>query len=121
MICENCKQPASSCDCEASTISQPPVEPVGGCVPWTGVQQGYRDGMAYDVQDALGHVVAGCLSEQHARLISAAPDLYAALEGLLADVDDYVRINRLHHGDGGVASHHAMREARAALSKALGE
>ena len=56
----------------------------------------------------------------NARLISAAPDLLSALEGLLADVEEYVRLNNLHAADGGPASNHAMAVARAAISKARG-
>lgn len=55
-----------------------------------------------------------------AHLISAAPDLLAALALLVADCAEYARINNLHNSDGSPATNHAMRQARAALLKAHG-
>ncbi len=49
----------------------------------------------------------------NARLMAAAPDLLAALEGLLADIQDYQRINNL-----GGESNHWQVHARAAIAKA---
>lgn len=51
--------------------------------------------------------------EANARLIAAAPDLLEALTGLLADIQDYQRINQL----GGEDNHWQVR-ARAAIAKA---
>lgn len=51
-----------------------------------------------------------------AHLIAAAPDLYEALDGLLADITEYQEINFL----GGENNHWQVR-ARAALAKARGE
>jgi hypothetical protein len=53
-------------------------------------------------------------------LIKAAPELLAALKDLADDCDEYVRINNLHNKDGGPATNHAMRRARAAIAKAEG-
>lgn len=57
----------------------------------------------------------------NAQLIEAYPDLYEALESLLNDCEEYVRINNLHDDDGSPANTHSTRRARAALSKARGE
>jgi hypothetical protein len=51
----------------------------------------------------------------NARLIAAAPDLLAAIEGLLADIQDYQRINKL-----GGQDNHWQVIARAAIAKAKG-
>jgi hypothetical protein len=47
-----------------------------------------------------------------------ATELFAALQDLLSDCEEYSRINNLHNEDGSPASNHAMRRAREALSKA---
>lgn len=56
--------------------------------------------------------------EANARLIAAAPELFEALQELLSDCEEYARVNKLHGPDGGPATNHAMRQARAALTKA---
>lgn len=60
---------------------------------------------------------------QNARdqLNAAAPDLYAALEALLADVDEYERVNNLHPNPGKTETWASKVAARAALSRARGE
>lgn len=55
------------------------------------------------------------LHTANANMIAAAPDLYAALEMLLADIEEYQRINQL-----GGENNHAQVLARAALAKAEG-
>ena len=61
--------------------------------------------------------------ESQGRLIAedavVIADLRAALDDLVSDCDEYSRINNLHNADGGPATNHAMRRARAAL-KPLG-
>jgi len=52
----------------------------------------------------------------NAHLISAAPDLLAALEGLLADITDYQTINNL-----GGENNHWQVMACAAINKAKGQ
>lgn len=52
----------------------------------------------------------------NARLIAAAPELLDALQGLLADIQDYQRINNL-----GGENNHWQVIASAAIAKALGE
>lgn len=47
-----------------------------------------------------------------------AAELVAALQGLLADCEEYSRINNLHNEDGSPATNHAMRRARKAISAA---
>lgn len=54
--------------------------------------------------------------DANAHLIAAAPELYEALDGLLADITEYQEINFL----GGENNHWQVR-ARAALAKARGE
>ena len=49
----------------------------------------------------------------NARLIAAAPDLLEALQGLLADIQDYQRINNL-----GGENNHWQVISRAAIAKA---
>lgn len=49
----------------------------------------------------------------NARLIAAAPELLEALQGLLADIEDYQRINNL-----GGENNHWQVIARAAIAKA---
>ena len=44
--------------------------------------------------------------------------LREALEDLVSDCEEYVRINNLHNADGSPASNHAMRRAREALTLA---
>lgn len=56
------------------------------------------------------------IDKANAHLIAAAPDLYEALDGLLADITEYQEINFL----GGENNHWQVR-ARAALAKARGE
>ena len=51
--------------------------------------------------------------EANARLIAAAPDLLEALQGLLADIQDYQRINNL-----GGENNHWQVISRAAIAKA---
>jgi hypothetical protein len=51
----------------------------------------------------------------NARLIAAAPDMLEALKGLLADIQDYQRINNLGGDD-----NHWQAMARAAIAKAEG-
>lgn len=50
-----------------------------------------------------------------ARLIAAAPELLQALKGLLADIEDYQRINNL-----GGENNHWQVISRAAIAKAEG-
>ena len=45
-------------------------------------------------------------------------ELLSALQALVSDCDDYVRINNLHAADGGPATTQAMRQARAAIARA---
>ena len=52
----------------------------------------------------------------NARLIAAAPDLLAALKMLLADIEEYQRINSL-----GGEKKHSQVQARAAISAAEGQ
>lgn len=52
----------------------------------------------------------------NAHLISAAPELYEALEGLLSDIEEYQKINNL-----GGKNNHWQVISRAALAKARGE
>ena len=51
----------------------------------------------------------------NARLIAAAPDILEALKGLLADIQDYQRINNLGGDD-----NHWQAMARAAIAKTEG-
>lgn len=51
----------------------------------------------------------------NAKLIAAAPDLLAALKGLLADIEDYQRINNL-----GGENNHWQVISRTAIAKAEG-
>lgn len=53
----------------------------------------------------------------HAYLIAAAPDLYAALEQMVEERRDYMRINHLGDPD----AQHTVKAANAALAKARGE
>ncbi len=55
-------------------------------------------------------------TKANARLIAAAPDLLAALEGLLADIAEYQTINKL-----GGEKNHWQVQARAAIAKATGQ
>ena len=54
--------------------------------------------------------------EADARLIAAAPELLEALKGLLADIEDYQRINNI-----GGEQNHAQVMARSAIAKAEGK
>ena len=54
--------------------------------------------------------------DANAHLIAAAPELYEALEGLLADITEYQEINNL-----GGQNNHWQVKAKAALAKARGE
>lgn len=47
-------------------------------------------------------------------------ELLEALRDLLADCEEYARINNLHNKDGSPASNHAMRRAAAAIARAEG-
>jgi len=55
-------------------------------------------------------------TEANARLIAAAPDLYAALNLLHDEIADYIAINNL-----GALNNSSLRMARAALSRARGD
>ena len=66
------------------------------------------------------HGGSDALGRANALMMAAAPDLFDALTSLLQDVEEYARINNLRDPEGGPASNHAMRQARAALSKAKG-
>lgn len=54
-------------------------------------------------------------SQANARLIAAAPELLEALKGLLADIEDYQRVNNL-----GGENNHWQVISRAAIAKAEG-
>ncbi|CCB64433.1 hypothetical protein [Hyphomicrobium sp. MC1] len=56
-----------------------------------------------------------------AKLIAAAPDLYEALNNLVATVLDYERVNNLSPAPGRKCCWDATEHAINALSKALGE
>lgn len=58
----------------------------------------------------------GPVYQANARLIAAAPSLYAALKELLADIEDYQSRNHLGGHD-----NHAQVMARAALARAEGQ
>ena len=72
------------------------------------------DGERYVISEAFGRVSEKQRPNAHAnaRLIAAAPELYEALERLVADVADY---------DAWERPCHAVDTARAALKKARGE
>ncbi|TJW49396.1 MAG: hypothetical protein E5X65_33905 [Mesorhizobium sp.] len=81
-----------------------------------------RDGQIGDACASLFDGTGGAknweLCEANARLIAAAPDMLSALKSILADCEEYSRINNLHNSDGTPATNHSMRLARAAISKA---
>lgn len=58
--------------------------------------------------------------EANGNLIAAAPDLYAALQGLISTVLDYERVNNLSPAPGRKYCWDATEQAIAALSKARG-
>lgn len=76
-----------------------------GCCPLVG--------KPYSVHGTDNLNVAAATTVEIARLIAAAPDLLAALKGLLADIEDYQRINNL-----GGENNHWQVIARAALARA---
>lgn len=73
-----------------------------------------------DIVTIFGGGVEAESKEANARLIAAAPDLLEALKALLADCEEYSRINNLHNRDGTPATNHSMHMACAAISKATG-
>jgi len=62
--------------------------------------------------------IAYVCNKGDAHLYAAAPDLFEACKALLADCEEYSRINNLHNDDGKPATNHSMRMALAAISKA---
>lgn len=79
---------------------------------------GQRDCLIACVGNAYSHPAD---DEANAHVIAAAPDLLEALKGLVADTEEYVRINNLYTEEGGPAIHnHWMVIARAAIAKATG-
>jgi hypothetical protein len=75
-----------------------------------------NDGGAPSVAFVLSRVnVPNERLDADARLIAAAPDLLAALQGLHDDVADYIKLNNL-----GGYDNHWMLAARAAIATATG-
>ena len=68
------------------------------------------------VDGANDEEVTGWIDPEDAYLIAAAPELYEALDGLLADITEYQEINNL-----GGQNNHWQVKAKAALAKARGE
>ncbi len=79
-----------------------------------------------EVLDATGEQVAAVYglsdgeAQRHAALIAAAPDLHAALQSLLADTEDYERVNNLAPNPGWSHAWQSVTAAKAALAKAAG-
>ena len=61
------------------------------------------------------------VGEANAHLIAAAPELYAALEGVIDNIEDYERVNNLHPSPGRHDCWQSVTIAKAALAKARGE
>lgn len=81
--------------------------------PWTAALVGDGGGKGlYELQAGV-HTLGEYMHEDDARLAAAAPDLLEALKGLLADIEDYQRINKL-----GGEDNHWQVIARAAIAKA---
>ncbi|NEM60369.1 hypothetical protein G3V91_22520 [Escherichia coli] len=75
-----------------------------------------KDGIRYEVAAVDGDYNdpdTWPIMEANARLIAAAPDLLEALQGLLADIQDYQRVNNL-----GGENNHWQVISRAAIAKA---
>lgn len=79
---------------------------------WSAKSCGYEK---YAILDDRGTEIGFVHRRRDAHLIAAAPDLLEALKGLLADIEDYQRVNNL-----GGESNHWQIIARAAISKAEG-
>ena len=85
--------------------------------PW--LFSSYRSGNSVIVIDGKEFDVATVNypnRDANAHLIAAAPELYEALDGLLADITEYQEINNL-----GGQNNHWQVKAKAALAKARGE
>jgi hypothetical protein len=74
------------------------------------------------VDDDNGPLVVNPLETARAAIAAdpARKELIDALQDLHDDCVEYCRINNLHNNDGGPGTNHAMRRARAALSRARG-
>jgi hypothetical protein len=98
--------------------------------PWTTISNPYEDGKPYYYISAgrgfhgEGFSFSGIIPDADARLIAAAPDLLAALEGMIAlwSEHDAARLSGLIDC-GGLNEEHrlATLNARAAIAKAKGE
>lgn len=75
---------------------------------------GHRDG--FIMMSNYPHNQKISATERDWKLIAAAPDLLEALNGLLADIEEYQQINKL-----GGENNHWQVISRAAIAKALGE
>lgn len=91
--------------------------------PWRlAVVGGFRDGQpsaSIWIEAGEYYSIASVIPqrevEANAHLLAAAPELLFALKMLLADIEDYQRINHL-----GGADNHSQQMARAAIAKAEG-
>ena len=72
-----------------------------------------------NVADLL-HFYGGETAEANAALIAAAPELYAALEAMVARFDEY-NAHYIYDGNGVIPARPELDKARAALAKARGE
>ena len=90
--------------------------------PWSFSDETIRDGLRsrliHGMPEGMLAIVrvenqGSYYGEANARLIAAAPDLLEALQGLLADIQDYQRINNL-----GGENNHWQVISRAAIAKA---
>jgi len=91
--------------------------------PWTFVPDDREDGIlgvvwgeGWPIAEIYSDILDPEEAEADTRLIAAAPELLAALQGLYADQVDYLTLNNL-----GGMDNHWMKAARAAIAKATGE
>ena len=81
--------------------------------PWTAHVSKYLAFSTVAIGDVALEIKTEC-SEHDARLIAAATDMFAALESASDTLEQLVKINRIP------ANSKGLRDARAALAKAIG-